>query len=91
MHSMQQLVDYLNDYLAVQIWRPASDLVGNLFSAELDRMLRDVPLCNGLAWAHHDFERAPRRSCGRRQRRRGCLSRPSPQPPSCALTRKSPS
>ena len=39
--SLEQLVDYLNNYFAVQTWNAAADLIGNLAISQTDAAIRD--------------------------------------------------
>ena len=60
MHSTSELVGYLNDYFATEIWRPAGDLIGNVVVSEFDNQVRFQPLVNGLSNTRVTFAQPPR-------------------------------
>jgi hypothetical protein len=60
MHSMEELVGYLNNYFAVQTWNAAADLIGNFAISQIDASIRDrAPLLDGLKDFEINFTRSP--------------------------------
>ena len=57
MRPTSELVWYLNDYFAQEVWRATADLIGNVIISDLDAELR--PGTNGLINSRIDFTRPP--------------------------------
>ena len=59
MRSVADLVSYLNDFFAPELWRAAGNLLGNFTASQLAEELDGLPLVSGLGEPRIDFDQPP--------------------------------